>query len=234
MSNDENPIEIDDNIQQYNKQLKRFFQMKTNWENTKNKNRGVKCPICNNITKKMNFEISHDLYLAECGKKICPKLEIPRRTYTLFDDKIQQMTDKLANLQRKFIIEKMDSMFKFIENKNTIKEFKADLEEYRELRKLLDEQTNDNNYQKHNEQIDVLNSQIFIELQKIKEIEKSIPTSTSASKLIDDIIQITTTKLIPLTIELQNTKYPIMEMNIRKNGELYLYQRDELAKFITI
>jgi HD superfamily phosphodiesterase len=149
------------------------------------------------------------------------------------------MMIKKSNLQRKFIIEKMDTMFKFIDNKNAIKEFNKDIEEYRELCKILDEHTANINKQKHYDHIDELNSRLFIELQKIKELEQNIRNNTTitnvaTSALIDDIINITIDKIQPLNDEIQNVKYPIMELNIRKNGELYLYQCDELPQFIPL
>jgi hypothetical protein len=218
----------------YNKKLTKFFEIKRKWESNK-KHAPIKCPFCNQTTTQLNFEISHDLYLADCGKSSCPKMEISRRTFIHFDEKMQKLRQKLEIMKRFFIIEKMDNMFKFIDNKNVMKEFKDKLEEYRELVKLYEDNTIDREDIKQRDQIDDLNAKIYSELQRIKVIEETIMAeSKNRNKSIDDIVDIVANKVIPLSNELQNVKYPIMEMNIRKNGEIFLYQKSQLSKFIPL
>ena len=212
--------------EQYNKQVKRFFELKNKWEKRKNKKQ-TNCLICNNLTTTMIFEVSRDLYLAKCGKKTCPSIEIARKTFISMEDNIQQMRDKLDKLKRKFIIEKMDTMFKFIDDKNAIKVFKNEFEEYRELLKVYNQYNLEN---KNQNKIDELNTKIYderLEIMKLREIDYT-------PQQIEDIIDIVNNKLTPLIGELQELTYPIMEMNITKTGDIKLYQKSEIPRYHAI
>jgi hypothetical protein len=211
--------------EEYNKQVKHFFEIKNKWETRKNKKQ-TNCLICNNLTDTMIFEVSHDLYLAKCGKKTCPSIEISRRTYISIDEKMRQMREKLDVLKRKFIVEKMDTMFKFIDDKNAIKVFKNEFEEYRELLKVYNQYNVENKKEERQKRIDNINDKIFeecVEIKKLRELRK-----------IDDIVDIVNNKISPLTSELQKITYPIMEINITKNGDIMLYQNTEIPQFIRV
>jgi paraquat-inducible protein B len=232
---------VKEGVEEYNRQVRRFFQAKQEWETRKTK-RQSKCPICNNITSKMRFEISQDLYLAKCGKTDC-SLEIARRVYISQEDKMAQMEAKLAHLKNRFIIQKMDAMFKYIDDKNAIKVFKDEFEEYRELLKVYNQYNGEFANQETETAIETLNTQIYKECQEIKQLEETVKTSgtTQSTKLatntatkvaITDIIDIVHNKLEPLVAELQQKQYPIMEMNLTKDGHIKLYQKPQLPKFI--
>jgi predicted RNase H-like nuclease (RuvC/YqgF family) len=215
-----------DENEQYNKDVKRFFEIKQKWE----ENHPKKCLICNNPNAKMRFEVSHDLYLAKCGKQTCQTIEISRRSFVSFDEKIQQMREKLDNLKRKFIIEKMDTMFKFIDDKNAIKIFKDEFEEYRELLKVYNQHNTETKYREREAKIADLTGKIYSECQEIQRLREGKEGKETVA--ISDIIDIVDSKLTPLTGELQGLKYPIMEMNIGKMGEIKLYQVSQYPQFI--
>jgi len=219
----------DADVEQYNKEVKRFFEMKQKWE----ENAPKKCLICNNANAKMRFEVSHDLYLAKCGKQTCPTIEISRRTFISFDEKMQQMREKLDNLKRKFIIEKMDTIFKFIDDKNAIKIFKDEFEEYRELLKVYNQHNVETKYRERDAKVAELNGKIYSNCQEIERLREGKEGKEGKEKVaISDIVDIVHNKLTPLTVELQVLKYPIMEMNIGKMGDIKLYQRQNKGEFI--
>lgn len=224
----DNNEESNKSDEEYNKSVKKFFEMKKKWEKNINKKKQMKCLICNNITNNMIFEITYDLYLAKCDKKTCHPFEISRRHYILLQDKIKEISDKINFLKNKFIVEKMDTMFKFIDNKNAIKTFKNEYEEYRELIKEYNEYNLKYNNDKQEKMIDEINNKIFQERNEIKKLRDYSPLQ------IDDILYIVNNKLIPLTIELQNVNYPIMEIDIIKKGEIKLFQYNKKPIFIRI
>lgn len=221
------PITTEEDNELYNKQVKTFFEIKNKWETRKNKKQS-NCLICNNLTNTMIFNVSYDLYLAKCGKQMCPSIEISRRTYISMEDKTLQMKKQLDTLKRKFIVEKMDTIFKFIDDKNAITKFKNEFEEYRELLKMYNQYNLENKTEEHEQNINNITNKIYqecIEISKIRE-QKYTPQQ------IEDIIDIVNNKLTPLTNELNKLKYPIMEMNITKTGDIKLYQNTEIVQFI--
>lgn len=221
------PITTEEDNELYNKQVKTFFEIKNKWETRKNKKQS-NCLICNNLTNTMIFNVSYDLYLAKCGKQMCPSIEISRRTYISMEDKTLQMKKQLDTLKRKFIVEKMDTIFKFIDDKNAITKFKNEFEEYRELLKMYNQYNLENKTEEHDKNINDITNKIYqecIEISKIRE-QKYTPQQ------IEDIIDIVNNKLTPLTNELNKLKYPIMEMNITKTGDIKLYQNTEIVQFI--
>ena len=218
-------VEETEDIQLYNKKVTQFFEMKNKWETRKNKKQS-NCLICNNLTNTMTFEVSHDLYLAKCGKKICKPIEISRKTFISIDEKIKNISNKLNNLRQKFIIQKMDTMFNFIDDKNAIKVFKNEFEEYRELLKLYDEYISKYNTEEQKKNIDELNNKIYLEIIEINKLRDVIPLP------IDDIIDIVNNNITPLINKLQEIQYPIMEMNMNKDGTIQLYQNTTKPQFI--
>jgi hypothetical protein len=235
---EENKINNEDD-EKYNKEVRRFFEIKNKWETRKTKKQS-NCLICNNLTNNMIFEISHDLYLAKCKKQTCPALEISRRTYISIEEQIKKMREKLDLLKRKFIVEKMDTMFKFIDNKNAIKVFKSEFEEYRELLKVYNKYNLENINEERENKINELNNKIYEECQEILKLRELQKTNgihqqfQQGTTTIEDIINIVNNKITPLTDELQKIQYPIMEMNFTKKGDIKLYQYNEIVNFIRI
>jgi paraquat-inducible protein B len=222
-----------ESYEKYYKEVRRFFEMKTKWEMRKNKKKS-NCLICNNITNSMIFEVSGDLYLAKCEKKTCKPIEILRKKFILIESKIQEIQHKLNYLKSKFIIEKMDTMFKFIDNKNAIKIFKDEFDEYRELIKNNELYNSENKMEETQNIIDEINQDIYKELIHIEKLRETIISGQNNSIIINDIIDIFNNKLTPLVEKLQNVQYPIMEMNITKKGDIKLYQNTKINEFIEI
>jgi hypothetical protein len=211
--------------QKYIKDVTRFFELKSKWETRKNKKQS-QCVICHSQTSSMVFEVSHDLYLAKCGKKTCPSLEIARRTYMSRDEKVNTLREKLNTLQRRFILEKMNTMFKFIDNTHAIETFKKEFEEYRELIKVLDTYNSSKKEEERHHHIDELNTRIYQEFIEIQKQREHVPPPTR------DIVDILHTTIIPLTHERHTYMYPCMEMNVTKQGELHLFQTTEKTQFV--
>jgi predicted RNase H-like nuclease (RuvC/YqgF family) len=226
----------DTNRALYNKKVKQYFTIKSEWETTHKAKKSAKCLICNHANARMTFEVTRDLYLAKCGKDTCT-MEIPRKSFISFEEKMQQMQEKLKNLKLNFIIQKQDTIHRFIDDKNAIKVFKDEFEEYRELVKVFDQYNTQQNNTTRQTRIDELKTALFKECQEIKQLEETITTTatnTATTNTIQEIVDIVFNKLTPLTVELQSLTYPIMELNVTKTGELRLYQRDEITQFVEI
>jgi hypothetical protein len=222
-----------ENTERHNKEVLRYFKMKQKWEeimNTMKDNKRQKCLICG-LVGNMKFDVSKYLYSATCGKKNC-SLEIQRYNYISVDAKVASINEKLNALKRRFIIEKMDTMFKFIDDKNTIQTFKNDFEEYRELLKELNEFNNTHNNTKEiDEKILVLNNKINLEKKVIEEHETAYKIDKQESH-IDDIVDKYYNKLIPLTDELFKLTHFTCEVNVKRNDISYLYCVPREHKFI--
>jgi hypothetical protein len=125
-------------------------------------------------------------------------------------------------------------MFKFIDNKNAIKIFKDEFDEYRELIKLNELYNSENKMEETQNNIDEINQDIYKELIHIEKLRETIISGQNNSIIINDIIDIFNNKLTPLVEKLQNVQYPIMEMNITKKGDIKLYQNTKINEFIEI
>jgi len=211
----------------YQKSVRKFFEMKSKWEelNPRNKKpRQQKCLICNNIGK-MSFIMTKDIYLAKCGKTNC-KLEIQRKNVVSIEEKMNTLKEKLDYLKRRFIIEKMDTLFKFIDDKNAVKLFKDEFEEYRELVKVYNEYTKTSTDQKVMERIDEQVVLLYKELENIKTLERDNGT-------IEDIISLYIKRIEPIAQNIQELQHPINELNRNRNGTFVLYQRPALPVFVS-
>tara|TARA_A100001015_G_scaffold320403_1_gene446638 strand:- start:543 stop:1277 length:735 start_codon:yes stop_codon:yes gene_type:complete len=175
------------------------------------KNLEFKCINCNKIGGTI-FEITNKKLIALCNaKNKCDlNINIDKNTYYNIQNEKTDVEDEINLIKSEIMKTKLDYLFKFIEEKDAINKFNEKKIELNELNNYLIIVKKDyinivNNIEKNNllkkNKINLHNK-----ILEITDLEKKY-METKNTQLIDDIISIYKTDILPINKEIRNLKY---------------------------
>jgi len=99
---------------------------------------------CVNCSRNVNtvFSYKNNIYKAECGDRSKPcKLDIQifSGDYLRLDDMLETFTHEVEDSKQSIIEQKMDTLFKYISESTSAKQFKEEFDQYNEMSKIREE-----------------------------------------------------------------------------------------------
>ena len=248
---DDNTSEDDgDNHADFMESLNTYFEMKTSYEEKVHamKKKVFKHSTSKKVTKKLIAELKpkcincnrpvgsifsnkERTYSARCGdvKQPCDlNIQIFAGEFGLLDKLLSSFQQEIQDKKEAIIKQKLDTLFNYIGEQESIAIFKKDLEEYTEVNTFLKELTNEytdiyfnekrkENIEKKMEHIDRIRERFNDLLVKYSQ--------TDNPELLKDAMTVYVSEIKPEIDNLQMMKYETMEIN--KEGDKYVMFQKE-------
>jgi hypothetical protein len=165
-----------------------------------------KCINCNRPVGSL-FETTNNTYIARCGDAVNPcdfDIQLSSGDYGNLIYLYNQFSEEIQNIKQEIIQHKMDTLFKYIDEKTAVSQFKKQLESYTEMNSFLKELE-----QQYND--------IYFNEEQLEKIDKKIKQISGIQERfkensIKDAMHIYINELIPEIKNLENLKYGTREM----------------------
>lgn len=214
---------LEENVE-YNKALKKYFQIKNSYEIESKK---TKIPSCYGCEKKvgMTFSYKNRKYQARCGgNPPCSwSIVLHRGNFVPIEEVFKTYAEDVETFKEKIIEQKMSTLFRYISEQKSKELFKENMTAYESANKYLEKlkSENKNLFHKENvkEQIIKKELEINVYLEEVKEYLK-----------INDIknaVEVQYKKILPLSQSIQRLQYEIMEVETIGSKEEVLYKLNQ-------
>jgi Leucine-rich repeat (LRR) protein len=178
------------------------------------------CVICKRPVGSI-FEIKDNRYIARCGDMMNPcklNIQIYSGQHTPVTYLIGNLSDELEKVKETIICQKLDTLFNYISERNSVSMFKDVIEGFSTYNEMLTELTNKYTELYHNEQKkseqEKKEADIFIMVERIRELLRDYVTEGNP-RILESIMHMQVNEFMPEIRNLRMMKYEVFEMEGR-------------------
>ena len=188
---------------------------------TKSKDQYPPCIKCKQPVG-MTFKKDDNRYIAKCGlgkKYYCDfQIELNAGTYVDFLKEFESIYQDFQQNKESLVKIKMENLFGYQEDKETTKEFKREMDKYKENNEYLPIIMEDlykiyGTNIKTTYELESMEKEFAEAKKEYQEAIQEYETDALNQPLLDDAMELYMTKIRKLAIEYIRKKYPVMEMN---------------------